>query len=1355
MHARLVFGLCLAWLLMPPALVADSPFDAARRDGTVPRTADGKPLNLDFEQGTLDDWTAEGDAFAGQPIEGDTVRRRRGDMASDHAGRFWVGTYERAGDGPQGTLASRPFLVDKPYASFLVAGGPHPETRVELVRADTRQVIFRTTGDETENLKPVVVDLSDHLGKEIFIRLVDQHSGGWGHINFDDFRLHDERPKVPERAMPQPPDVFAHAGLSPEAAAQAMTVPEGFHVTLFAGEPDVQQPIAMAIDDRGRLWVAEAYAYPIRVPDEQARDRILIFEDADGDGRFDVRKIFISGLNLVSGLELGYGGVWVGAAPYLMFIPDRNRDDVPDGPPEIHLDGWAWQDTHETLNAFIWGPDGWLYGCHGVFTHSRVGAPGTPDEQRVPINAGIWRYHPLKRRFEVFAHGTSNPWGVDFNDQGQAFCTACVIPHLFHIIQGARYQRQAGAHFNPHTYADIQTIARHRHWIGATPHSGNGRSDAAGGGHAHSGAMIYLGDAWPERYRNQIFMNNIHGARINQDQLAPAGSGYVGDRAPDFLLANDSWSQILYLTYGPDGQVYMIDWYDQNQCHHGNVEGHDRSNGRIFKVSYGEPRPVKVDLASLDEHELVALQLHPNDWYVRHARRLLAERTVSPAGRKRLAELAFEHPEGTRRLRGLWALHVAGGLGPEQVVRGLDHDDPYVRAWTIQLACEDGRPSADVLRRFAELARHDPSPVVRLYLASALQRLPLADRWEVLAPLVTHRDDAQDHNLPLMYWYATEPLVAEDPARALVLAGGAVAPLPEFAVRRAAGLATAGALAAVVEAIDRAADEAVQASLLAAARQGLAGIRQAEMPANWSQLYSRLQASRNEQVRTLATALAITFGDTSALDALRRLAADGRAEPQLREQALAALVKARDSRLPPLLLQLLAEKTLRRAALRALAAYDLPEAPARIFQAYADFDPDERRDALNTLASRVDYAVALLEATGAGVVAPSDLSADVVRALRNLRNDRVNQLISNVWGTVNDTPEERARLIAQYRAMLTSPPKQPPDLSLGRAIYAKACQQCHMLFGTGSKIGPELTGANRANLDYVLSNVLDPSALIGKDYQATVIQTTDGRVLTGLLRGEDENSVTLVTATEILILPHDEIEVRQPSTQSMMPDDLFKPLSEHEVRSLVAYLASPEQVPMLATAENAASLFNGRDLEGWEGNLEYWSVEEGEIVGRTDGLERNEFLVSRLLVEDFELSLEVLLVDNLGNSGIQFRSEALPGGEVRGYQADIGPGWWGKLYEEHGRGLLWDQSGESHVQAAQWNRYRIRAEGSRIRTWINDRLCVDLDDPQGAQRGILALQLHAGDAMEVRFRNLRLRVLGNAEGPHAPEPQSP
>ncbi len=657
----MIFG--LVTLFATSHILADTPQGEPVASGEVPTDTQGRRLNLDFETGTLADWTAEGDAFRGQPLEGDRVHRRRGDMHSRHAGRFWIGTYDVGGDRLKGTLTSVPFRVTRPFATFLVGAGSHAGTRVELVRKDTGKVVFRASGDDIEDMERVVADLTEQLGKEIVIRLVDEETVGWGHINFDDFRLHDTKPAVPTRRRASGIDVYEHAGLGPDEAARAMTVPPGFKVTLFAGEPDVVQPIAMAIDDRGRLWVAEAYSYPKRVRDDQARDRVLIFEDTDGDGRFNTRKVFADRLNLVSGLAVGFGGVWVGAAPYLMFIPDVDNDDRPDGPPQVLLDGWGQHDTHETLNTFTWGPDGWLYGCHGVFTHSLVGKPGTPREQRTPINAGIWRYHPTRHAFEVFAQGTSNPWGIDFDARGQLIITACVIPHLYHMIQGGRYERQAGQHFNPYTYDDIKTIADHRHYLGANPHGGNGRSDSAGGGHAHSGALIYLGDTFPPEYRGSLFMNNIHGARLNRDLLKPSGSGFVGSHAPDFLMANDAWSQIVHLESGPDGGVYMIDWYDKNQCHHNDVNGHDRTNGRIFKVTYGEKTLRPFDLGKLGTEALVAMQTSPNEWYARHARRILQERGDDLEAQAMLLRLEFKSLDNpVVQLRTLLTRHAVGGL---------------------------------------------------------------------------------------------------------------------------------------------------------------------------------------------------------------------------------------------------------------------------------------------------------------------------------------------------------------------------------------------------------------------------------------------------------------------------------------------------------------------------------------------------------------------------------------------------------------------------------------------------------------------------------------------------------------------
>jgi putative membrane-bound dehydrogenase-like protein len=1310
--------------------------------GVLPVGADGKPLNLDFETGTLKDWTATGNAFAGQPIKGDTVHPRRADMRSRHQGSYWIGTYERAGDAPQGTLTSAPFKITHPYASFLVGGGPHPTTCVELVDKSTGKVFHRASGREAEDMLREVVDLRPHQGKEMFIRLVDRHSGHWGHLNFDDFRFHTKKPSFPGRPLALQPDVYKYAGLPPKKAAEVMTVPPGFTVKLFAGEPDVKQPIAMCLDDRGRVWVAEAYSYPIRRPDKEAKDRILIFEDTKGDGTFDKRTVFMEGLNRVSGLEVGHGGVWIGAAPYLLFVPVKEGEDKPAGPAKVLLDGWGSEDTHETLNTFLWGPDGWLYGCHGVFTHSRVGKPGTPDERRIPINAGIWRYHPTRHVFEVFAHGTSNPWGIDFDDWGQMFCEACVIPHNWHLIQGGRYHRQAGPHFNIYTYADLQTIAEHRHYLGNNPHGGNEKSDSAGGGHAHCGTMIYLGGAWPERYRNQMFMGNIHGRRLNVDHLTKRGSGYVASRSPDFLLANDAWARFINLRYGPDGNVFLFDWYDKQACHHGDPGIWDRENGRIYKICYEGTKPVKVDLRSLSDRELVALQLHRNDWYVRHARRILQERGGSKEVHDELEKIAFEQADETRRLRGLWALHCTHGLTPERLKRALADRGEHMRAWAIQLALEEGKAAAPLLEKLVSLAAKDPSPVVRLYLASAAQRLPLAERWDLLQGLVSHAEDAADHNLPLMYWYAAEPLAEVDSSRALALADRAKLPLLlPFMIRRISSQGTKEAIAPLVKALGQTDDVARQRAFLDGIRAGLKGHRNIGIPAGWAEVSARLLASTLPEVRNGAIALGVLFGDRTAFAELRKVVMDEKADLALRRVALSSLVDARDDKLPPELHRLVAGTALRHEAIVALAGFDDPRTPAVLLEAYPTAAQAEKRAIVATLAARVNYARALLDAVGAKKVPAADVSADVVRQLGNLRDAALDKRIGEVWGIVRSTPMERVATIKRYRAMLLSPPKVLPDVALGRSLHNKTCAQCHVLFGVGGKVGPELTGANRASLDYLLENILDPSAIIPKEYAATLVTLLNGRVITGIVRSETPAALTVVTATETLTIPRKDIEKLEPSSTSMMPEDQLKPMSEHEVRSLIAYLQSPVQTPVLATADNQGELFNGKDLSGWDGNLKLWRVEKGEIVGSSPGIAHNEFLRSQMIATDFRLTVEVKLTPNKENSGVQFRSEPLPKGEVRGPQADVGLGWWGKLYEENGRGLLWKESGEKHVKADDWNVYTIEAVGSHVKTWINGKPCVDLDDAKMSRRGLFALQIHSGGPMEVRFRNFKLEVL--------------
>ncbi len=1074
---------------------------------------------------------------------------------------------------------------------------------------------FRTT-----RLKDKTVDFVPHLihddsGVGVEVKIVDVSNDGVPDVvvgNKKGAFFHiQHRMKVTkaewEAAQPMPRDHAAKAagnglppneGLLPQEAAKAMTVPEGFKVQLAAGEPLVHQPVAFAFDERGRIWFAEAHTYPERAPEGEGKDKIVILEDKDLDGTFETRKVFVEGLNLVSGLEVGFGGVWVGAAPYLMFIPDRNKDDIPDGVPmkaeptpglqfpkdvppgaTVLLDGLGWQDTHETINGFIWGPDGWLYGCHGVFTHSKVGKPGTADKDRVPMNAAVWRYHPIRHQFEIFAHGASNQWGVDFNEHGQAFITACVIPHLYHVIQGGRYQRQAGQHFNPYTFDDIKTIADHAHYAGnLADHAWWGRNEAvahndthsAGGGHAHAGAMIYLGDNWPARYRNTLFMANIHGNRVNNDVLKPRGSGYVGSHGNDLLFANDRWFRAINLKTGPDGAVYVIDWYDKNACHRRQPEIWDRTNGRIYRVTYGDRKPERVDLSKLNNDELAALHSHRNEWQVRMARKVLQERSATPSSgvagvplNERLETLA-QSTDVAQQLRALWTLHAVGALKPEHLAKLLSATGPnseHLRVWALKLDAEDRQLSAAVAAGAEVLAAKDSSPIVRLAIASALQRTNSANKAKIAASLLAHAEDADDHNLPIMYWYAVEPLVGADPTGAMQLARASKIPLvTKFIYRRAAS--EDGSLGALLAELGTVKDEATQRLMLDEIVAVVKNRGQLAMPEGWPGIYEKLAKHEAADVRQKAQFITVKFGDKSIFPALRGIVGDSKADVDSRLQALDALVTGKDTELPKLLQGLLADAAVRRPVLRALAqVQDAATAPA-ILASYKAFNDDEKQDAITTLAARPQTALALLESIESKKIPRTDLSAFTVGQMLRLKNDDLTKRLTEVWGAIRSTADDKQKLITEFKPKFRASLLGAADLSNGRAVYTKTCAKCHKLFGDGGKIGPEITGSNRANIDYILENILDPSAVIGRDYQMTLLELKDGRVISGLIKEENDSALVVQTVNEVVTVPKSDIETRAVQPISMMPEGQLQQLKPDDQRDLIAYLASPSQVPM-------------------------------------------------------------------------------------------------------------------------------------------------------------------------------------------------
>ena len=566
--------------------------------------------------------------------------------------------------------------------------------------------------------------------------------------------------------------------LKPDEAIAKMEVMNGFEVKAFVAEPDIGEAIAFCFDFRGRLWTLENYNYQTRrAHSTDKRNRIQIFEDTDGNGVFDKKKTFTEDLSFSSGIIVGMGGVYVGMPPELIFIPDADGDDKPDGPHEVLLDGWGIQDRHETLNSFIWGPDGWLYGCHGVFTQSRVGRPGTKDEDRQFIDGGIWRFHPQTKEFEVFAEGLSNPWGFDFNDMGQGFATCCVIPHLFHIVQGGVYHKQSKQNVNPYVYDNIKTIRDHTHKS------------------AHGGARFYLADVFPEKYRDQLFMCNIHEHAVLIDYMVPKGSSFIGKHGDDFLMANDLAWVGFSVEIGPDGGVYILDWHDQNIC--GN-EIKFANSARVYRIMpKGVKGPKPFDLENLSDLELVELQNHSNDWYVRQSRTILQHRALtgkldSEKVHPKLLTMLADAPKVPKRLRALWALHCTGGISQEHALSLLDDSEEYIRAWTVQLLSEEKKPSATVREKFAQMAKSEKSPIVRLYLACALQRLPNNQRWDILGALSKYSQDREDNNIPRMLWLALEPMVLESPQKALSLVAQSKLPrLQEFTPRRLLGGKTA------------------------------------------------------------------------------------------------------------------------------------------------------------------------------------------------------------------------------------------------------------------------------------------------------------------------------------------------------------------------------------------------------------------------------------------------------------------------------------------------------------------------------------------------------------------------------------
>jgi len=991
--------------------------------------------------------------------------------------------------------------------------------------------------------------------------------------------------------FPEPPNT-EHSStrpLSPAEAAAGFRVPEGFRVNVFAAEPDVRNPVAMAWDTRGRLWVAENYTYSDGTQkfDLRLRDRVLIFEDADGDGRMDRRKVFTDQVQRLGSVELGFGGVWLMCPPQLLFIPDRDGDLAPDGPAEVVLDGFtvATENYHTFANGLRWGPDGWLYGRCGASSPGQIGAPGTPDEKRIPLRGGIWRFHPVRKRFEVLSHGTTNPWGHDWNALGEAFFINTTNGHLWHMIPGAHFARPHTIEPNPRAYAIIDQHADHYHWDNSKDFKNTlipgSIDDRRGGGHAHSGVMIYLADQWPEHYRGKLFTLNFHGRRINVERLERSGGGYVGRHEPDIFFAADSWYRGIDLSYGPDGSVFVLDWSDTGECHE--RDGVHRTSGRIYRITYGQPARGDVgDVSKLSERDLVGLHRHTNEWFVRQARRVLAERSIrgEPLLEAKSALRAlFEHDrDPSRKIRALCSLFVIGGTDGPFLRSLLRHEHESVRAWAIRFLTDTlpidtiysrrGGPDvelpADLRSELAARAHDDPSGLVRLVLASTLQRLPINERVELARALLSRSLDDADHNIPPLIWTALIPVAEADPDALVRLAEECRMPSVLRLLARRLGedieSHPAPLDALLAAAVER--PEGFRAQVVAGVGDALTGWRKATKPAAWDRLGQKLSTASDSTLRARTRDLNVLFGDGRALEEVKSLALDDAASLDVRKAALKSLIEARPPDLRAVCEKLVRVRFLNAVAVRGLALYGDPAIGATLARSYRVFHPSERSVVLETMASRPAFARALLDQIAAGKIPRQDLTAFHARQIRSLGDPTLTERLAQVWGVERDSTADRREQIAALKKQLDAAVLGRADRGRGRAVFDRICGSCHKLYGYGGEIGPDLTGSGRDNLDYLLENLVDPSASVSADFRMVVVAMNDGRVFNGLVRAQTDRTLTLQTQTEALVLDRREIEKVQPSPLSLMPDGLLVPLSAAETRDLLSYLMHRTQVPL-------------------------------------------------------------------------------------------------------------------------------------------------------------------------------------------------
>jgi putative heme-binding domain-containing protein len=953
------------------------------------------------------------------------------------------------------------------------------------------------------------------------------------------------KPEAPARQRPpHGQDRLPGPALTPAEALRKMQVPEGFRVELVASEPDIVNPVAMTFDEKGRIWITESLEYPRRSAGP-GRDRVKVLEDTDGDGKIDKVTVFAEGLNIPSGIAVGHGGVWVANSPDILFYR-IGPDGKAAGKPEVVVTGFGRDDTHELPNTLTWGPDGWLYGLNGVFNSSHVKHNG--KEWR--FTCALFRIHPKTREFQVFCEGTSNPWGLAIDGEGSFFVSACVIDHLWHLAETGYYHRQGGP-YPPFTWK-LGSIVRHRHQKAA-----------------YCGLVWFDSDAYPPAYREKLYMGNIHGGCINSDVLSRDGSTYFARPRPDFLTANDAWFMPVSQKVGPDGCLYILDWYDRYHCYQDanrDPAGIDRKNGRLYRVRYKDsPRAAKFDLAKESDERLIERLSSPNVYFRDLAQRLLSERGT-PEVKAALEKVVLDDTASRKgRMHALWALIGAGDLDAAFHRALLAHKDPAYRAWAVRAAGNQGKGDAKVPTVLAK----DNSRDVQLQVAIAARKVRGVDPIPMLLDVLSACGD--DKLIPAIVWQNLHPLLEDhaDQFLQIVRKHGDMPNLGQVLPRaierilaarkpKPAVLAELFSLAAAGKAGNQDTARQVLGVLATKIQNGEVAPEQVKVLQGRLLPVLRKEMARGRPLRVEAALLAATFRDPKGLAAARGLLGEDNGQA-VRIRALETLCAVRDGSVLDAAGKLLVSgKGLsvqgRGQVLAALGWLEDERVAPLVLAAYAKMEPDLRPRAVELLTQRTAWGKALLKAIADKKLAPGVLNVNQARRLLDSKDADLVALVTRHWGTIrSERNPEREKVVAQMRALLQ---RTKGDAKRGIVVYRNLCGQCHKLHGEGTaEVGPDITSNGRASFEQLLSNVFDPSLVVGPGYQAVTVLDDRGRSLTGLLVEDSPARVVLrVQGGKQEVIARKKIDKIEVSKLSLMPEGIEKQLKPQEIADLFAFI---------------------------------------------------------------------------------------------------------------------------------------------------------------------------------------------------------